>query len=437
MQNGRNGANGKPQARRARRPARMSRGIEMRWQGGQWVFRARMESAGRVIVGAWHDDQVRAVEDRAAIALKRDLLPDRVLTFGDALARVIRDAQDRGLPEATVRKHYQCHVRYLQRWWRPEVRMVQLTAAELRWFVREALEQGRSPNTLLQKDLPILEQAFGLAGLSSPVGEVRTAMRSQLKFRPPRMQFWTPTEVVALIDRMRREDLWHPKPCEACAELDDGEATGCQVCGGWRTVDDRERPPRQLPGREADADLVEFLASTGVRAGELGRVRIEHVDLERRSVHVATPKDRGNPRDLVVPASLRPVVERLVRRAQDLVAAGRNPDRLLVPGAMVWLANLGRRWKERLRDPRINGRAFRHTFVTGTLAAGVHPNDARDLAGHKSLKTTDRYVHVISGRRESAAQQWAEHLERIRTPVTTPPTDPVADALPPAGESPP
>jgi integrase len=220
---------------------------------------------------------------------------------------------------------------------------------------------------------------------------------------------------------MRHAELWHPKPCASCEGLDEAAALGCSTCGGWGTVDDLDRPPRVLPARQADADLVEFLASTGVRSGELGRVRLADVDIERGIVHVATPKDRGNPRDLVVAPSLAPVVQRLVQRAEALAGEGANPGRLLVPAVESWLGNIGRRWQVRLRDRRLSGRALRHTFVTGLLVSGVNPNDARDLAGHKSLKTTDRYTHLVSGRRENAAKKWSEHLAQLRSQPTPPP----------------
>jgi integrase len=413
----------------------MAKGIEIRWSAGRWVFRARLEIGARVMTGPWHERQELAVEDRRQLILNRERLPDRVLTFGDALARVVADARERGLPEATVRKHYVCHTDYLSRVWRVDLRMVEIDAAQVRMFVRQAVEEwGRSPNTLRQKDLPILEQCYRAAGLKSPVAAVRAEMRSLLKPRPPRMKFFEPAQVVELIDRMRNAELWHPKPCEGCEKLDEAAAAGCQVCGGWGTVDDHDRPPRSLPAREADADLVEFLASTGVRSGELGRVRLEDVDLERGAVHVAVPKDKGNPRDLVVPPSLAPVVERLVRRAEGLAAEGANPGRLLVPSVESWLGNIGRRWQVRLRDRRLSGRALRHTFVTGLLVSGVNPNDARDLAGHKSLKTTDRYTHLVSGRRESAAKKWSEHLELLREQQRPP--APADDEDPEDGPSP-
>lgn len=377
------------------------------------MARGRLKVGDRFVTGPWREDQAEALEDRQRLVLRRDALPDRVLTFGDALAKVIADARDRGLPERTVRCHYEGHCRYLGTFWREDTRLVQITAAEVRWFVRESLDAGRSPNTLRQKDLPLLDQAFRVAGLASPVGQVREAMKASLKFRPPRMRFFEPADVLDLIRRMREEPVWHQVPCKACENLDAQAAAACPACDGWRTVDDRERPPIVIPARQSDADLVELLAATGARAGELGRVLIDDVDLGRRTIHVAKPKDRGNPRDLVVTNRIVPVVERLLARAEQLVADGVNPQRLLAPNSMAWLGNLGRRWQRRLRDRRINGRTLRHTFVTGLLVAGVSAHDARDLAGHKSLRTTDRYTHAVSGRRASAADRWDEHLAQL------------------------
>src|SRR5690606_32640635 len=113
------------------------------------------------------------------------------------------------------------------------------------------------------------------------------------------------------------------------------------------------------------------------------RVALRDVDLERGTVLVATPKDHANPRHLVIGERLRPVVERLVARAEAQAARGENEGRLFVPHASWWIVRLGQRWQRRLGEPRLNGRSLRHTYVSGLVASGATAAEARDLAGHK------------------------------------------------------
>lgn len=410
----------------------------MRWQGGRWVFRARLVVEGHHVVGSWHEDQDQAIDDRQKLVLRRAVVPRRILTLRDALRAVIARARDRGLHEDTVRKHHESHSRFIEQFWDPdETRMTQLTLPELQRMVRVAVDElGRSPNTLRQKDLPILRECYELAGLVDVTVELRKTMAAKLKYVPPRMVFFEPAEIVELVKRMRDEPIYRQKDCEDCAGQAAEVRAHCEACQGWGTVDDRKRKPIIVPGREADADLVEFIASTGVRAGELERIALGDVDLEHGAVRVAEPKDRGNPRDLVVSDVLRPVVERMVERARGEARRGLNPDARLVPNAMNRLTLLAQRWKPRLRDRRLNGRALRHTFGTGVLTATGSADAARSLLGHKHFATTDRYVHEVSGRREKAAGDWIKHLDQLRQAAPPPATD-ESDGSGDAASSPP
>jgi integrase len=44
---------------------------------------------------------------------------------------------------------------------------------------------------------------------------------------------------------------------------------------------------------------------------------------------------------------------------------------------------------------------LRHTFCTHLAAQGVPPLHIKELAGHSSLKTTEKYMHILPGAKES------------------------------------
>ena len=47
-------------------------------------------------------------------------------------------------------------------------------------------------------------------------------------------------------------------------------------------------------------------------------------------------------------------------------------------------------------EKRATFHTLRHSFATHQLEAGVNPHVLRNLLGHRSLGTTERYFHVAS-----------------------------------------
>lgn len=371
---------------RTRKPStRGFRGVRALWSDGHrcWKFRAVFGQNGKRVVGSLRFTREEASDDYRKLVTRAKARPLRVETLSDAIRSVIADARDRGVRESTIRQHHESHGAYLLRELGEGTLLASIDVERVQEWIRAALsaEKPRTARTIVEKDLPLLHQAFLLAKLDSPIPEVKRRMASRLKVTVPRPRFFRPEELRTLLDRMRDEEF----------RDDDGRVV-------------------ELPARLEDADLVEFIACTGVRAGELGRVLITDVDLELGIVHVAEAKDRAHPRDLVVPPSVRPVAERLLERARRLEASGSNPHRLFVPRAVFWIGNINRRWQDRLGDPRLCGRTLRHTFVTGVITSGATAAEARDLAGHRHLSTTDRYVHAVGAARAAVAGRWADRL---------------------------
>ena len=61
---------------------------------------------------------------------------------------------------------------------------------------------------------------------------------------------------------------------------------------------------------------------------------------------------------------------------------------------------------------------MRHTFVTDLADNNTAPRVIQELAGHKDLKTTLRYMHL----RDGVAQAAIENLERRHDEVRTVPS---------------
>lgn len=368
--------------RRPRKPASQHRGIEAVWHSPtqSWYWRARIHRSGVVSVGSFRATQDEAAADYRAMRETLGVIPKAACnTLGEALTIVRADALARGVPRSTVDTMHAGHSAFLLRMWNPSVLLDQIRVDDVVRMIRLALEQGRSPNTLAQKDLPLLHRCYTLSGADSPVPEARKRCAKQIAYRKPMMSWFNGEELADLLHRIRFCQHKSPK----------GTAL-------------------HLPRAAWFADVVEFLAFTGLRLGELGRVRLCDIDIERRTIEIVTPKDRGNPRTATITEGLVPVVERLISDAKT--RHGDKPETLLVAGALKSLPPIFHRWQRILGDRRLNGRALRHTFATGLLASGASALDVMDLAGHRRLETTSRYVHAVSPTRRHALARWERRV---------------------------
>lgn len=365
--------------RRPNQPKRKFPGVSAVWSDGRWKRRALIRVDGRQVVGSLRLTQDEAYADRKRMEGTRAALPKQILMLGDAIEAVIAAGRARGLPEDTLTKTFRAHGNYLLKFWKAETPLTQIDAGEIEWFVTEAGKSvgedgepkpARSPNILKQKDLPLLRRCFEIAEL--PVPPFKTP-----KMRPPELQFFEMKEIAALIERIRTEEFL-----------------------------DKFGHVIPVTARERHADLIQLVAQSGVRPGELGRITGADIDLKKRVIRIREPKDRSNPRYIEITPGLMPVVVRLTPG---------KPSELLVPGGMNTTSNLCRHWKRRLKEPRLRGRILRHSFCTAQLAAGVPLNQVQSLMGHRSIRSTDRYVHAIDTGRATAAAI----LDQFFSPGTT------------------
>jgi len=154
--------------------------------------------------------------------------------------------------------------------------------------------------------------------------------------------------------------------------------------------------------------LLTTMYATGMRVGEVVRLRVTDIDSRRMTILVA--RGKGNKQRLV-PLSHKLLTElRLfwqTHRNPVWLFPSRRPDRPLsaaAPGRTLQRAKVRASLKR-----RYSTHVLRHTFATELLEAGVDLFSIQKILGHRSLSTTAAYTHV----RRSHLQEACQSLELL------------------------
>lgn len=150
-----------------------------------------------------------------------------------------------------------------------------------------------------------------------------------------------------------------------------------------------------------------LLYSSGIRVGELVRLRVADLDPERHLVHVRRGKGGKDRYTLYSDAAVQ-AVERYVAFAEPgewLFTGARNGRPITARSVQKVVAAAARRAGIRRR---VTPHTLRHSFATHLLEQGVDVRYIQELLGHASPATTQIYTHVTH-----------RDLVRIRSPLDT------------------
>lgn len=177
----------------------------------------------------------------------------------------------------------------------------------------------------------------------------------------------------------------------------------------------------EVAKRDQSFEIYPFLlvaTATGMRLTEILSVRWEHIDLDRRLIHI--PKAKAGSRDQPITKSLAeylsgridhmrpgPPLGELWKPVGWLFPSPRNPEVHMVgiqkPFRRV-VAGAG------LDPAKITRHTLRHTAITHLVQAGVDLPTVQRISGHKSLQMVSRYAHQNAAHIESAMDQLEDRL---------------------------
>lgn len=230
----------------------------------------------------------------------------------------------------------------------------------------------------------------------------------------------------------------------------------------WLTVPETARVLGLTSGTHSL--MLRLTYGCGLRLMEVCRLRVQHLDLERRTVTIMGGKGDKD-RTVGLPASLVPELAGHLQRVRLLwegdQAAGHPP--VALPGTLEnKYPNAGREWcwfwafpgRSLSTDPRsgivrrhhthedglskhlraavrragiskrVTMHVLRHSYATHQLERGVPLHKLRDALGHNDISTTEIYLHVLP--REVA--DIGSPLDALAGPVVVPFAAPVSSA---------
>ena len=150
---------------------------------------------------------------------------------------------------------------------------------------------------------------------------------------------------------------------------------------------------RDQCGNLRDLAMIDLLASTGMRVGELVRLNREDIDFENRECVVFGKGSKERPVyfDARTKIHLKNYLDSRVDDNQALFVSLLSPfNRLEISGVEVRLRKLGRK----LGITKVHPHKFRRTLATRAIDKGMPIEQVQQLLGHAKIDTTMQYAMV-------------------------------------------
>ena len=156
-----------------------------------------------------------------------------------------------------------------------------------------------------------------------------------------------------------------------------------------------------------DLAIIEMLASTGMRVGELVKLDIADIDLQERECVVIGKGNKQRPVYFDARAKLR-INEYLAQRHDDspalFVSLRGEPKRMTIGNVETRMRELGRATSV----GRVHPHKFRRTLATRAIDKGMPIEQVQKLLGHAKIDTTMRYAMVDQNNVKTSHRKYLE-----------------------------
>ncbi len=142
--------------------------------------------------------------------------------------------------------------------------------------------------------------------------------------------------------------------------------------------------------------IVSLLANTGIRVGELCKIRLTDLDLEERILHIKSGKGDKD-RIVVIPETTAGILSQYMKQRNLLETDSpylilSNRKRAYDPSSIERMIRM-LAIKSGIQK-HVTPHVLRHTFATAVLRNGGDIRFIQQILGHASLNTTEIYTHI-------------------------------------------
>jgi integrase/recombinase XerD len=149
--------------------------------------------------------------------------------------------------------------------------------------------------------------------------------------------------------------------------------------------------------------ILELLFSTGIRIGELVALDVQHVEFDKRQIHITGRATRGR----IVTLSSDPLTAALHQYLDLRAERSLDTDALFVgrSGTRLTIYSIENIFKKHVRlaeiKRHITPHSLRHTMAAMLVSAGTDIHEIQEILGHASILSTQVYTKlpIQKGRR--------------------------------------
>ncbi|MEN6434136.1 MAG: site-specific integrase [Smithella sp.] len=151
-------------------------------------------------------------------------------------------------------------------------------------------------------------------------------------------------------------------------------------------------------------DLALLSLQTGLRVGEMAKLKWSHIDLDRGIIHVMDSKG-GKGRVAYITKKLKTMLKARKRRGPNDHVFIRQDGELITDMPRIFfdvVNDLG--FNNDITDSRqkVVAHTLRHTFASWHVEAGTDLYTLKTLMGHSVMAMTERYAHLSNGTLQNA-----------------------------------
>jgi integrase len=202
-----------------------------------------------------------------------------------------------------------------------------------------------------------------------------------------------------ILRRLQNAGILRSNPGQVVKQLPENDLT-------FHVITEREEKTYFLASSQPVSDVARLMLETGMRCGEVYRIRRDEVFIEQSYLQITKGKTKSSVRRIHLSDKAKQILnDRLKRFAGFFLFPQNDVDG---KGATKTLNYFHLKTVRQLKfDFRLYD--FRHTFATRALESGVDLLTLASMLGHANLKMVMRYAHPSEERKAEAIRQMEKH----------------------------